>query len=266
MDTDDKLISTILSYPTIAELDTAINELREKVKSKLSHLPSIDFSSHRQQINTALDAIHKLDNKVMLIEDNLLPLLNAYREEKQEEEFKRLFDEASAGKSRKLTKLESQASITQQDESKINTKDDYSEIKIEYIAKAREISTRDIYTVFEVTPDYVVIKSATVLVDLAMQILSEAEFDEDTNRQLEMYNLVKKIIDVYMIVLPVKYESSLRSDPKASSLLHHSLMFIAHFLMKSPQISESPVDFSDITQRLLDSADAATRLTSRVNN
>lgn len=265
MDTDDKLVATILSYPTIAELDSAINELREKVKSKLSHLPSIDFASHRQQINTALDAIHKLDNKVMLIEENLLPLLNAYREEKQEEEFKKLFDEASANKSRKFPKLESQPSITQ-DESKINTKDDYTEIKIEYIAKAREISTRDIYTVFEVTPDYVVIKSATVLVDLAMQILSEAEFDEDTNRQLEMYNLVKKIIDVYMIVLPVKYESSLRSDPKASSLLHHSLMFIAHFLMKSPQILESPVDFSDMIQRLLDSADAATRLTAKVNN
>lgn len=261
------LVKLILSKPTIAQLDIAIDEARLRLKSKLLHLPRANLEKHRKIINQAQEAIIKLDKKVDSLEENLLPLLFAYKQDKLEQEssfntndidLATSFDDES----NKLTEPQSPISSGAGTD-----REEYSEMKLQYLKKAREISTQDIYIEYEVAADLCTVsKSALLLVDLAMQILSEAEFDENTYRQIELYNVVKKIIDMYIIIVPVKFENNLRTDTRAITLLHDSLMFIAQFVMSSPQIKESPIDFSDIIQRLLESADAVNHLSQKSLN
>lgn len=266
---ESDLVSLILSFPTIAQLDEAIEKSRKKLKSKLSHLPAINLEKHKQNIAQAQEAADKLNCKVEQLEDQLLPLLIAYKEQRQEEQF--ITGNLGGDQVDEIDQVRRVDSSTPplSCEEKVK-EDEYSEIKNQYLAKARQIAIQDIYTEYEVAADVCTVsKSALLLVDLAMQILSEAEFDENTTRQLELYNVVKKIIEMYMIIVPVKYENNIRSDPRAATLLHDSLMFIAQFLMSSPQVNESPVDFADVTQRLLESADIANHIAQskkRINN
>lgn len=262
------LVSILLSSPKIAQLDEAIQQAREKLKSKLSHLPPTNLEKHKNTIADAQDAMDKLDRKVEQLETQLVPLLLLYKEQKQEEQFATGDLSDHPDRVERIRSIDSTSEISPSEEKE--KEDEYSEMKTQYLAKAREIAVQDIYIEYEVASDVCTVsKSALSLVDLCMQILSEAEFDENATRQLQLYNTVKKIIDLYMIIVPVKYEVNLRSDPRAASLLHDSLLFIAQFVMSSPQINESPVDFADVIQRLLESADAANHLSQskkRINN
>lgn len=167
-----------------------------------------------------------------------------------------------------------QLTVEKDDEEKL------SDVAPEYLVQGRDIISRDMKDDYPVGsepeeadvqplsfsfPVCRVSKSCLAMLDLVLQLLSDAEFCEYPHRQVVLQNTAKKLMQMFLIGMPVKHNAGVEQDEQLAALFHNNCFFAAHFLLTSPQIQDSAADCSSLISEFQSLGESAVRLWTERN-
>lgn len=203
----------------------------------------------RKEASEAMIIMDKLETQVLpLLNSHLNDLLSLEKIHRDQREVK------------KKIQKEQQESVVIRDILKdipvvpVSEDGDSGGLRTDLIERARELSTSDPFmdmtvgseedegverdSLYFSFPICRVSKSCLSLMDLIMQILDEAEFSENDKIKKALFTTVKKMLQVFAYSFPVKHGDVIENIPTASALFHNNCLFLAHFILTSPQIQE----------------------------
>ena len=139
-----------------------------------------------------------------------------------------------------------------------------TQVETSYLVECRDILKKDLSEYYPVGsesgdedvgslsfnfPVCRVSKCCLSILDLVTQVLSDAEFSDDQQLQVKLQNTAKRLMELFVIGLPVKHLQQAKLDLKYAAYFHNTCLFAAHFLLTSPQITECPIDFNHLITR-----------------
>jgi centromere/kinetochore protein ZW10 len=254
------------------ETEEQIAHSRRLIRSRLQRSSSDVLASRQTFKDKILAADSLLQNAVQQFdrfEQTVLPLVTAHLNELQCLVQLQQTDQQQQSESGPIHSDVTEPAISDQLVDEAVKADD---VEPEFLIQGREIVCRDMGDDYPVGsepddgdgqsfsfPVCRVSKSCLAMLDLMLQILSDAEFDPDPSHQLVLRNTATKLMHLFLICLPVKHSVSVGRDERLAALFHNNCFFAAHSLITSPQVQESGVDCTSLISEFQSLGESAVR-------